>query len=176
MSGMKQPTVIVGVSGSVASAAALRWATDEAGRRGTRLWVIRSWDPEFCAPCAPAAGRLAPGQQRQAASAELAALMRATFGYPVPENVVTELVQGNAERVLVNRSAEAELLVLGSAALPASRARSVGPVVRTCLSRAHCPVVVVSPAEHETARTGAVPEPAQRRYFDHREPVLIPVG
>jgi nucleotide-binding universal stress UspA family protein len=171
-----QPAVIVGVSGSVASATALRWAADEAGRRGTRLWVIRSWDPEFCAPDTPAAGRPTDGQQRETASAELAALMRATFGYPVPGNVVTELVQGNAERVLADRSAEAELLVLGSAAPSASRGRSIGPVVRTCLSRALCPVVVVSPAEQETARTGVVPERTQRRHFGHREPVLVRVG
>jgi hypothetical protein len=33
---------------------------------------------------------------------------------------MTELTQGDAERVLVDRSAEADLLVLGSSMLPAS--------------------------------------------------------
>jgi nucleotide-binding universal stress UspA family protein len=173
MSSRNQPTVMVGVSGSVASAAALRWAADEAGRRGARLRVIRSWDPQAYAPYAPAAGRPAPGQQRDAAGEELAALMCATFGSPVPEGVTMELAQGNAERLLVDCSAEADLLVLGSAAPAASRARSIGPVIRTCLSRAHCPVVVVSPAEQETARTGRLTE---RRHPSDREKVLVPVS
>jgi nucleotide-binding universal stress UspA family protein len=153
MNSMNEPVVMVGVSGSAASAAALRWAADEARRRGAQLWVIPSWDPQACAPYAPVHGRLTAGQQHDAAGSEMAAMMCATFGSSAPQGMVTELARGNAERVLVNRSGEADLLVLGSAASSDSRARSIGPVIRTCLSRAHCPVVVVSPDEQETAST-----------------------
>jgi nucleotide-binding universal stress UspA family protein len=60
----------------------------------------------------------------------------------VPGEVATELTEGGAGRTLVDVSADADLLVLGSGS-PA--AESVGPVIRACLSHAHCPVVIVRP-------------------------------
>ncbi len=147
MSSVTEPVVVVGVSGSRASAAALRWAADEADRRQARLRVVRGWSPVFDAPYAPADIRPAPELQRQAAGEALSALLRRVFGSRLPQRVTAELAEGVAERLLVAASAEADLLVLGSAVQPCSRARSVGPVVRACLSRAQCPVVVVSPAQ-----------------------------
>lgn len=147
MSSVTEPVVVVGASGSRASAAALRWAADEADRRRARLRVVRAWSPVFDAPYAPADIRPAPEQQRQAAGEALSALLRRVFGSRLPQRVTAEVTEGVAERLLVAESARADLLVLGSAAPPYSQARSVGPVVRACLSRAQCPVVVVSPAE-----------------------------
>jgi nucleotide-binding universal stress UspA family protein len=143
MSSTRQSAVIVGVSGSRASAAALRWAAAEARRRSARLRVIRSWDRQTHAAYSPAAGWPTPDQQRGAATAELAAEVRAAFGAVVPDEVAAELKEGTAGRTLVDLSADADLLVLGSGS-PA--ADPVGPVVRACLSHAHCPVVVVRPA------------------------------
>jgi len=48
------------------------------------------------------------------------------------------------ERALVDSSAAADLLVLGSES-GLTAGRSAGPVIRACLSRAYCPVVVISP-------------------------------
>ena len=144
---VKQPAIVVGISGSEASAAALRWAADEARRRHATLRVVRSWGAEFTAPYAPAGGRLTPGEQRAAAGAGLASQLRTAFGCVCPAGVAAELADGAAERTLVDRSAGADLLVLGSASPPGSSGRSigrpVGPVVRACLGRAQCPVVVV---------------------------------
>jgi nucleotide-binding universal stress UspA family protein len=136
-----KPAIVVGVSGSEASAAALRWAADEARSRHATLRVVRSWDAEFTAPYA--AGRhLTRGQQREAARAELSAQVRTALGSPCPAGVAAELAEGLAERTLVDRSAGAALLVLGSASPAAGTGRSIGPVVRACLRRAQCPVVV----------------------------------
>lgn len=88
---------------------------------------------------------MAPAQQRSAAGESLATALHAAFGPEIPDHVTAEVAEGVAERVLADRSAGAGLLVLGCAAPPAAAARSVGPVVRNCLSRAHCPVVVISP-------------------------------
>ncbi|MDQ2876841.1 MAG: universal stress protein [Actinomycetota bacterium] len=143
-SSMRQSAVLVGVSGSRASAAALRWAAAEARRRSARLRVVRTWDREFTAAYAPAARSLTPDQQRGAACEGLAAEVRATFGEMVPDAVAAELKEGMAERTLVELSADADLLVLGSGS-PADE--PAGPVVRACLSHAHCPVVVVRPAD-----------------------------
>jgi nucleotide-binding universal stress UspA family protein len=140
----RQPAVVVGVSGSRASGAALEWAAAEARRRCARLRVVRSWDRDFHAAYAPAASSLTPDQQRGAACAGLAAAMWAAFGAMVPDAVAAELTEGTAERTLVDLSADADLLVLGSGS-PA--AESAGPVIRACLSHAHCPVVVVHPAD-----------------------------
>jgi len=145
MDGTGRVSVVVGVSGSPASAAALRWAAAEARRRHARLRVIRSWDPEFDAAALPPDVRMASARQQAAAALSLAGTMGDVFGPQAPDGVTAELAQGMAERVLADRSADAELLVLGSAAPPGGAARSIGPVVRSCLSRACCPVVVVSP-------------------------------
>ena len=144
MSSTRQSAVVVGVSGSRASGAALQWAAAEARRRSAPLRIVRSWDRQFHADYSPAAGWLTPDEQRGAATAELAAEVRAAFGAVVPDEVATELTEGVAGRTLVNLSADADLLVLGSGS-PA--AESVGPVIRACLSHAHCPVVLVRPAD-----------------------------
>jgi nucleotide-binding universal stress UspA family protein len=147
MSSMTEPVVMVGVNGSRASAAALRWAAEEADRGDARLRVVFGWSRRFDAPYAPAGSRPTPEQQRQAAGEALTAQLRRVFGSGLPWRLTAELAEGIAERLLVEESADADLLVLGSAGAPCSRARPVGPVVRACLSRASCPVVVVSPAE-----------------------------
>jgi nucleotide-binding universal stress UspA family protein len=143
----EQRPIVVGVSGSRASAVALRWAADEAVRRRRPLHVVLIWSPEHRASYAPA---LHPEDSRQSmlrAGRVLATALDAVLG-PTPQgDVTTEIAEGTPERALVERSASAEMLVLGSASAPALAARSIGPVIRTCLGHAHCPVVVVGPEE-----------------------------
>jgi nucleotide-binding universal stress UspA family protein len=136
----RKPTILVGVSGSPASAAALRWAEDEAERRHGELKIVLTWQAERRASYArvPQRADAPAGQER--AREELADAVRAVLGPSSLPDTTTVVVEGQAERELVAESAGADLLVLGSG----SRT-SIGPVVRTCLSHAHCPVVVVSP-------------------------------
>ncbi len=159
MSSDTEPVIVVGVNGSRASAAALRWAAEEADRRQARLRVVLGWSPRSDAPYAPADGRPTRDQQREAAGERLTALLRRVFRSGVPWRLTPELAEGTAERILVEESADADLLVLGAAAPPYSSARSVGPVVRACLSRARCPVVVVSPPEG-AVRSAMASDPA----------------
>jgi len=145
------PVIVVGVSGSRASARALRWAAEEARRRGARLVVVRAWLP------AQAAFYVGQTQHdadhgRQEATRELGAALRATFGEKLPPGVQTEVTEGMAERVLVERSAGADMLVLGSTSAPIVVGRAIGAVIRSCLSRAHCPVVVIGPEEERAHR------------------------
>jgi nucleotide-binding universal stress UspA family protein len=139
------PVIVVGVSGSPASAAALRWAASEADREHGTLRVVRSWKTEPRAFYAhPASGPQDAARQHQLACAELAATMRAVLGSQTLGNVTTEVIEGTAERVLVELSADADLLVVGSVS-GLTAGHSIGPVIRGCLGRAHCPVVVVGP-------------------------------
>jgi nucleotide-binding universal stress UspA family protein len=166
MNGEGQQIIVVGVSGSHASGAALQWAADEARRRNARLRIVRSWEPPHRAPYAMTAEQPTPAQQRNVASQDLAATMNAAFGTTLPAGVETELAEGSAERTLVEQSLNADLLVLGAVTQPALLDSPIGPVVRTCLSHAHCPVVVVNADagcsdDHQPAGTrSALPAPA----------------
>jgi nucleotide-binding universal stress UspA family protein len=120
----------------------LRWAADEAGRVHGELRIIRSWERPVRAYYAPPP----PHEQRltqEQATRDLAATVRTVLEPELPAGTTTEVAEGMAERVLVDQSAGASLLVLGEAS-GVMAGRSAGPVIRTCLSRAHCPVVVVS--------------------------------
>lgn len=166
------PVVVVGVSGSTASADALRWAADEADRRHDILRVVRSWSAEPRAYYAhPADGPQAAALQRQASDG-LDATVRAVLGSQPRDNVTTEVVEGMAERVLVQKSSGADLLVLGSAS-GLTAGRSIGPVIRGCLSRAHCPVVVVCP-EGPPSRDPDYLDFGTAGLRDYRE--LLPAG
>jgi len=140
----RKPTIVVGVSGSGASLAALGWAADEARRRRGQLRVIRVRQQEHRASYAPAAGQEGRSLERDFAVSDLADALREVLGPESPDDTEFEVVDGTAERVLVDSSAGADLLVLGSTS-GFLAGRSIGPVIRTCLSRAHCPVVVVGP-------------------------------
>lgn len=139
------PVIVVGVSGSPASAGALRWAAAEAEREHGMLRVVRSWQTEPRAFYAhPASGPQDAARHHQQACDGLATTMRAVLGSEIPGNVTTEVIEGTAERVLVELSAEADLLVVGSVS-GLTAGHPIGPVIRGCLGRAHCPVVVVGP-------------------------------
>jgi hypothetical protein len=73
--------------------------------------------------------------------------------------VRTEVVPGLAARVLLERCADADMLVLGAAVDTPGSTRSAGPVIRACLRRAPCPVVVISAAQVPFARAETVPHP-----------------
>jgi nucleotide-binding universal stress UspA family protein len=166
MNNRDQQTIVVGVSSSHTSTAALQWAADEARRRNARLRVVRSWEPPYRASYAMTAQQPTLAQQRIDAGQDLAATMNAAFGTLLPADVETELAEGSAERTLVEQSLHADLLVLGAVSPQASLDSPVGPVVRTCLSHAHCPVVVVNADadcsdDHQPAGTqSALPAPA----------------
>ncbi|HTZ93043.1 MAG TPA: universal stress protein [Streptosporangiaceae bacterium] len=138
------PVIVAGVSGSPASARALRWAADEAQRRHGRLKVVLAWRAQTRAFYAPPSAPEDLAVRQQRARDGLAATVRAVLGPELAAEAATEVTEGNPERALVDSSAGADLLVLGTASGQLA-GRSIGPVVRTCLSRAHCPVVVVGP-------------------------------
>jgi nucleotide-binding universal stress UspA family protein len=73
-----------------------------------------------------------------------------------------EVVDGLAARVLLDRCAGADMLVLGTASDTPGAGRPLGPVIRACLRRAPCPVVVISaapdPARIRVPAAAGVPE------------------
>ncbi len=141
-----QARIVVGVNGSRASLRALRWAAREAIRREAGLEIVLAWQPQQLAYYAVEVSHADHDQQRAAADRRLTDLLAAADA-ELPDRVTANVVEGLAERVLPERSVGAVMLVLGSTSSPTLSGRSIGPVIRSCLSRAACTVVVVGPEQ-----------------------------
>lgn len=132
--------ILVGVHGSAASLAALRWAAREAALRHAPLHVVRAWEDQgrFAAPYALPR---VPGSRetRAAASASLEQAVRAAAADAPLVTMTAEVADGPAARILIDRAGRAGLLVIGNAARDV-----LGPVARVCLHRAPCPIVLIS--------------------------------
>lgn len=140
--------IVVGVDGSVESAAALRWACREASLRGAEVHAVYAWE----APCYSVASYAVPAQAAEPSAEALWGPVLGERAHGV--QVRTEVAEGLAARVLLDRCAGADMLVLGSSSDMPGSLRAAGPVIRACLRRAPCPVVVISEAM-EGALVGA---------------------
>jgi nucleotide-binding universal stress UspA family protein len=158
--------IMVGFDGSPASVGALRWAAAEARLRRMRLHVVHVRDRKAVVP----AHYALPGARHHAADcagqeSALRALIDDVLGPDARPAVELEFADGLPARVLLDRTACAAMLVLGSTrssgldAGPVDQPRApLGPVARECLRAALCPVVIVtsrvSPPAGELAHAG----------------------
>lgn len=126
--------VLVGVDCSPRSAAALRFAVHEAELRDTRLVVLMS-----AAAPGRRAGQPLPTGAVESAEHLLSCYCREIGTASVDVQPVVTTVP--AERALVDRSGQADLLVLGTPRV----GWSPPTVPAICLRRARCPVAVVHP-------------------------------
>jgi nucleotide-binding universal stress UspA family protein len=185
MSGPAVRRIVVGVDGSAESGAALRWACREASLRGAEVHAVHVRE----AKCHSLASYAVPAYARAVDSAEdddIDAMWRSVLPDPGPGGhggadvlevqgvqVRTETAEGLAARVLLDRCADADMLVLGTASDVPGGGRPAGPVIRALLRRAPCPVVVISTAQDPAARSPRTPParvPATLR------PAVVPVG
>ena len=157
-----RPEVVVGIDGSPYSRAALLTGLEEAGRRGGTVEAVAAYgshdewtDLYSYAPGGP--GGIAADVERGARTMtdEVTESVRAAGGHPVA--VRTVVVEGHAADVLVQRSSDAQLLVLGSRGLSGVRGLLLGSVTLRCLARAACPVMVVRPRLHAWEGPGEEP-------------------
>ncbi|HEY3005502.1 MAG TPA: universal stress protein [Kribbellaceae bacterium] len=123
--------IVVGVDGSRAAAAALRWAAGEARRTGADLVAVHAWLPGPSGVREPDRA----GEQRTVAWAVDAL-------DPVPEDlrVRVEVRIGRPVAVLLAAARRARLLVIGYDDETALRQRSTA---RRCRQAARCEVAVV---------------------------------
>lgn len=140
--------IVVGVSGSPGSLAALHQATAEARERNADLYAVLAWQ----LPGGGLGGRATYGtaalrEHREAAVEELRTLLDGAFAVRRPGVVLSGLaVRGEPGPVLVEAAGSADgLLVVGAGSrgrwLPALRPS----VARYCLAHAACPVLAVPP-------------------------------
>ncbi|QNK79443.1 universal stress protein [Nakamurella sp. PAMC28650] len=140
--------IVVGIDGSSNSLAALRWALREGAATGAPVEVVHCWIPQTLSDLTfgshhelRTASACMLQNETVAALADISASM--DEGEWVPP-VVTELsLHGNAPSMLVDRSANARLLVLGARQTAAMSDLFRGTVEANCRKHASCPVVTL---------------------------------
>ncbi|MET0840401.1 MAG: universal stress protein [Marmoricola sp.] len=136
--------VVVGVEDAVSSSWVVEWAFEEAQRLDGRLRLVRAWffSAAFDADVfAGQAGLVQSASVREEVRREFAELIQR---YPdVPCEVVA--VHGPPADVLVAQSHDARRVVIGRHDPVVPFGSHLGPVARTVLSHASCPVVVLDP-------------------------------
>ncbi len=136
--------VVVGVDGSAESVAALKWAAAYAGATGARLRVVMAW--HYPATVGPAPVGVAPAAVTEEVRQHMAeSLAKAVAEAAVGPETEQQIGYGHPAQVLVDQSAEADLLVVGHRGHGAFTGMLVGSVSIHCVTHAHCPVVVVRP-------------------------------
>ena len=151
---MRGPRVDAGVDGSAGSQAALRFAVEDAARRGVPVEVVVAYrPPDYWTDLnvvGPAdADRLRARLRTEAEGRVRALIDEVTAGMPEPPDITIRAAHGAAADVLVRQSHGADLLVLGSRGHGAFSSALLGSTSLQCMLHATCPVTVVhSPEAH----------------------------
>jgi nucleotide-binding universal stress UspA family protein len=164
-----QPALVVGVDGSAAARAALRWAVEQAQRAGGRVVAIAVVEPRpLIAPGSGlAGGAMTPGMVA-------GTLPEMSYGMADDEDVTAEAdrwlsdavsvlpaaaaevvdpraVVGGAADALLEAARGADLLVLGNHRRGTLTGALVGSVAQYCVQHATCPLVLVPAPESAVA-------------------------
>lgn len=132
--------VVVGVDGTRASVAALRWALPLIRQEHCPVEIVSAWTNNTATASHQIPGHVNEQRERAAKVAAAAAAL-AERELPDDVRVTTSVVMGRPADVLAERSEGARFLILGSS-------RSLGDgVPRECQQRVHCPVFIVLPPQ-----------------------------
>lgn len=142
----KAQVVVAGVDGSDESVAALGWARRYAEATGATVRAVLAWHFPTAAG-QPPEGRV-PNPIREEAEERLRGQLTEAIAKVYPDGqpaagLETRLSYGHPAQVLVDESAEADLLVVGHRGRGAFAGMLLGSVSVHCVNGAHCPVVVV---------------------------------
>lgn len=139
-------SIVVGVDGSEASKAALRWALEEARLRSMPVDAVYAWPFPYGAlgfGWSPTIDQDALEEARRAAEDGLHALVREAAGEADGVEIREHAIEGPAGSVLLDKADGAELLVVGSRGLGGFKGLMLGSVSHQCAQHANCPVVIV---------------------------------
>lgn len=143
-------TVVVGVDGSPASRAAVRWAVEEGERRGCAVEVVHAWHVDHAMVIGPMSASVAASMDPAVLRDGHQAVLDEVVGeVDTDVEVRPVLVEGDARDVLVKASEHAALLVVGSRGVGPVREVLLGSVSSYCVHHAQCPVVVLRQPREE---------------------------
>jgi nucleotide-binding universal stress UspA family protein len=139
--------IVVGVDGSEGSRLALLWAAGEAALRGASLEVIHTYEPvqDVGSTGSAAQAEKLFGAAREAARELVDGMTVAIADVEVEGHALESL---NPAQTLVERSREAEMLVVSSRGLGSFRSLLLGSVSHQCAQHAECPVVIIRAEPH----------------------------
>lgn len=149
--GRRFATVVAGLDGSRADEAVTAWAADEAVRTGRPLRLVHAIEPGFqLTPYEAVLGELPSlSDQMRTVGHDLVAAAAEGVAARHPDLVVDQVVDwGPPAASLVDLSADAAWLVLGSPERSRLERVLLGSVTRAAVAHARCPVAVV-PSAHE---------------------------
>lgn len=139
--------IVVGVDGSESSVRALSWAVGQAAREGATVEAIHSWHIPYASSGLGGmpfdVEMLADG-----ARAVLDEVVGRVDASALAEPIVATLAEGSAASRLIEASADADLVVVGSRGHGGFVGLLLGSVSQQVASHARCPVVIV-PADAE---------------------------
>jgi nucleotide-binding universal stress UspA family protein len=131
--------IVVGVDGTPAARAALRWAVDEATRRDRSVHAVAAWRADRV--MGAAAGPMSEYHRLGAMlDAEIAALPPAERA---DVEITTIVLEGPAADVLADQCGGADMLVLGSRRHSLVWHMVYGWTSERCVRKVGCPVVIV---------------------------------
>jgi nucleotide-binding universal stress UspA family protein len=141
----KHPRIVAGIDGSPASLSALRWAIRQAGLTGAVVDAVIAW--HYPVP-AGVYGWVPSGTEqgydfREIAEKIVADAVSDALDPGSDVHVRAQVAEGNPARVLLDASAGADLLVVGSRGHGGFAEALLGSVSQHCVHYAPCPVVVI---------------------------------
>jgi nucleotide-binding universal stress UspA family protein len=142
--------IVVGVDGSAGSAAALKWAVEDARAKAWAIRAVMCWGfiSQHHAPDEPI--EFDPNYDEAEAAEALESLIVDAVGRPDVE-IERRVVLDLAAPGLLRASADADLLVLGARGIGGFQALLLGSTSDQCLHHSPIPVVVVR-ARHDAAQ------------------------
>lgn len=145
--------LVVGVDGSVASDAAVRWAGREALMRGLPITVVNVVAPTLISSTMAPNDTITQGQEDRAREIlDRAQRIVDEVAGNKPPNVSAVMVYAGVVPTLLEESRDAQMIVVGSRGPDAFGRHVLGSVSSGLLHHAQCPVAVVhdpEQAEHE---------------------------
>lgn len=137
-----QPWIVVGVDGSEPSKQALRWAQRLATGAGARIEAVIGWQYPVATSWGAAAMPLDYDVEKEMDKV-LTDTVDAVFGAERPAGLKLTVAEGHPASVLIERSAGALMLVVGSRGHGGFMGLLLGSISASVAERASCPVLVV---------------------------------
>ena len=137
-------TVLVGVDGSPSSHKALAWAAAAAAEHGADLVVLNVWEHTLPPPTGSVSvsERYVPDPSQRTAE-DLLKEIKEVLGENPPVLVQPRVKQGSPAKVLIEQSADSDLLVVGTRGHGGFRGLVLGSVSQHVAAYAKCSVTVV---------------------------------